>query len=188
MKNKSIAFLLALVLAAPVCFGQPAKTAKEKKSETILVRVPGAEVITKDSVNPETQLSSTFAVAAMKSASTLRDWQSHLSYTIKNGYPPSGLWIAADRDRAAEALSLAGISASTEADREVLQQLTAEFETMDAWTAGGLDAYKNLRAASYYMSPAALQNDETFQHSAQCTRTLLTVLAKREVTEQPLCR
>jgi hypothetical protein len=188
MKMRSTGYLLAMVVAAQLCFGQAFKGTTEKRSETVLVRIPGAEVVSEDSDNAGTHLSHTFVLAATKSASALREWQSHLSYTIKNGYPPSGLWIAADRDRAAEELRLAELAASTDADREVVQQLSAEFETMDNWTAGGLDAYKNLRAASYYMSPAALQNDETFQHSARCTQAIQTVLAKRQVTEQPLCR
>lgn len=188
MKVRSIGYLLALAVASQVCLGQTTTRSNEKASRMVLVRVLGAEVASQGFGSPETHLSERFVVSALRSASTLRDWQNHLSITIQNGYPPSDYWIGSDRDRAADALRLASLAASTEADREVLQQLSAQYATMEAWSTECLDAYKNLRMARYYMSSAALQNDETFQHSAQCTQTLLAVLSKGEVTEQPMCR
>ncbi len=185
MRIRSIGFWLALLVAAQMCFGQATKRKKESTSEVVLVRVPGSEVTNEDSAQ---LLSNTFVVAALRSASTLRDWQDHLSTTIRNGYPPSNHWIGLDRNRAADALRLASLVASTDADKEVVEQLTSEFRTMEAWSTECLDGYKNLRLARYYMSPEALENDQQFQQSAQCTQTLLTVLSKGEVTEQPLCR
>lgn len=185
MKIRSVGYLFVLVVVAQMCFGQASKKTKENTSEVVLVRVPGSEVTNEDSAQ---LLSNGFVVAALRSASTLRDWQDHLSITIRNGYPPSDYWIGLDRNRAADALRLASLAASTDADKEVVEQLTSEFGTIEAWSTECLDGYKNLRLAKYYMSSAALENDEQFQQSAQCTQTLLTVLSKGEVTEQPLCR
>ena len=188
MKIKTIGCLLALIVASQVCFGETTRSHNEKSAETVLIRVPGGDAVFEGPVARETHLSNAFVVAALRSASTLREWQTHLSITIQRGYPPSEYWIGADRDRAADALRLARLAASSDADKQVVDQLTTEFGTMDDWSNECMEGYKNLRMAKYYMSPAGLQNDETFQQSAQCTQTLLTVLAQGEVTEQPLCR
>lgn len=191
MKIRSVTYVLAVLVGAQMCLGQTTTKSKEKRpertSDIAVVRVPAvSEPQTQSS--PATQLSSSFVVPALKSTAALRAWQNHLSTTISNGYPPSESWISMDRDRAVEALSVAATAVSTEADKAMLQQLAAEFETMDAWSTGIMEAYKNLRLAAYYMSPSALQNDDTFQHSAQCTQVLMTELTRGELAEQPLCR
>ena len=134
-------------------------------------------------------LSRDFATSALTAAAQIMDWEMHLAYTLKNGYPLSEYWIAADRDQAADALELAVSAAKRKADRAALMQLANLFGIVQSWSDARLEDKRNLRLANYYyMSASALDNDELFQNAVSCTSSLIAMLASAKLTEETTCR
>jgi hypothetical protein len=133
-------------------------------------------------------LSRDFAGSALTAAAQIRDWEMHLAYTIRNGYPLSEYWIVSDRDRAADALQLAVSAAKREADRAALMQLANLFGSVQSWSDARVEDKRNLRLANYYMSASALENDELFQQTISCTSYLISMLASGRLAEDTNCR
>src|SRR5271165_685684 len=108
-------------------------------------------------------MSPTFSAAALHALSTLRSMRTDLAYTLDNGYPLEKLWLADDRNRAADALDLAALAAFTEADHATMRELLEYFGALQRWSDGLLVANREMRLAQHYMTPGALQNDGQYQ-------------------------
>ncbi len=104
-----------------------------------------------------------FSAAALQALSTLRSMRTDLAYTINNGYPLEKLWLAGDRSRAADALDLAALAASTEADHATMRELLEYFDALQRWSDELLVANREMRLAQHYMTLGALQNDQQYQ-------------------------
>ncbi len=192
MSSKSCtAFLVffSLLSLAEIASAQ-ARSDSLNSEGTIVVNVWAAATPAPASSGPaaEPLLSRDFAAAGLKTTAVLKEWQRRLAYTIQNGYPLSEFWIAFDRDRAADALQLVALAASSDADRTALQQLLAQFENLRQWSDGLIEANRNLRLAPYYMSPAALTTDPMFQKTAECARFLAPMLASGRLAEDRSCQ
>ena len=134
------------------------------------------------------RLSRDLASSGLEAMSVLRQWQGHLTYSIRNGYPLSEAWVTMDRERADLALQQAALRASTDADRIALRMLVNQFENLKQWSDGLLETNRNMRLASYYMSPAGLDNDVLFQKTAACGNFLGTMLSSGRLADHPACR
>ncbi len=99
-----------------------------------------------------------------------------LAYTINNGYPLEKLWLGSDRERAADALDLAALAASTEADHATLRELLQYFAALQRWSDELLVEDREMRLAQHYMSPGALQNDEQYQALLENEESLSALL------------
>ena len=99
-----------------------------------------------------------------------------LAYTINNGYPLEKLWLAGDRNRAADALDLAALAASTEADHATLRELLEYFAALQRWSDELLVANREMRLAQHYMTLGALQNDEQYQALLEDEESLSALL------------
>lgn len=195
MKGKFVNSIgvLALLMASGMAIAQTGGTS----DSTVSVSSEGRIVVdvfasadvpaTKPSVD-SARLSQDFKVPAMKAASALSTWQRHLEYTIKNGYPPSEIWMVKDHDQSAEALNIAAATASNDAERLAVQQLASVHEYLRRWSQDFLQAYNQMRMAQYYMSPAALAKDVDFQRAAACTESLSGVLQSGQLSDGPVCR
>ncbi len=133
-------------------------------------------------------LSRDFAASAMRAAAEIRDWQLHLAYTLQSGLPLSESGIASDRDRAADALQLAALTAEGEADRAALMQLVNLFGDAQSWTDARVEDNRNLRLGNYSVSASALDDDESFQNNVSCANSLTSMLASRRFSEETTCR
>jgi hypothetical protein len=136
----------------------------------------------------KTALSQDFAISALTAIAQVRDWEMHLAYTLKNGYPLSEYWVISDRDHALDALQFAVSAAKREADRAALVQLVQLFGNVQSWSDARLEDKRNLRLANYYMSALALDNDELFQQTISCTNFLISMLASGRLAEETICR
>ena len=136
----------------------------------------------------KTDLSRNFAALGLTAAGQMRNWQLHVAYTFKSGYPLSEFWIASDRDRSEDALRLAGLAANGEADRAALVQLVNLFGNIRGWIDARIEDKRNLRLANYYMSASAMDNDELFQRNLSCTTSLMSMLASGRLAEETTCR
>lgn len=103
-----------------------------------------------------------FSAAALQALSTLRSMRTDLDYTINNGYPLEKLWLGSDRERAADALDLAALAASTEADHATMRELLEYFDALQRWSDELLVANREMRLAQRYMTLGALQNDQQY--------------------------
>ena len=133
------------------------------------------------------RLSRGLASSGLEAMNVLRQWQGHLTYSIRNGYPLSDAWVTMDRERADYALQQAALTSSTDADRIALRMLVNQFESLKQWSDGLLEANRNMRLAAYYMSPAGLDNDALFQKTAACGNFLGPMLASGFLSDHSAC-
>ena len=136
----------------------------------------------------EEQLSRRFAAAGLRATTLLREWQRHIAYNIRIGLPLCESCIAADRDQAAEALRLATLLASRDADRAALQELLNLFENFQRWNDALVEDLREWDLGRYYMSPTALNDDTLFQKSAECAEFLAPMLASGRLAENRSCQ
>ena len=157
-----------------------------------LLFVPFSLAQQQDSATPEradgASLSRNFAAPGLRASELLRDWQQHIAFTFQNGYPLSEVSIFFDRDRAADALGLAALAASNDADRAALQQLRNLFTSLEQWSDGLVEDKRNLRLARYYMSPTALKDDPVFQRNTECATSIAVMLSSKQLVEIPSCQ
>jgi len=117
-----------------------------------------------------------FSAAALHALSTLRSMRTDLAYTINNGYPLERLWLGSDRDRAADAVDLAALAASTEADHATMRELLQYFDALQRWSDELLAANREMRLAQHYMTLGSLQNDEQYQALLEDEESLSSLL------------
>lgn len=189
MLGKKMALLVfsTVLLVAANTFAQTADSETSNDREwTLTVEAWASEP--HSSQPGETALSRSFVAPALKAAARIRNWQSHLGYTLQNGYPLSDSWIASDRDQAADALRLAAVATTSDNDRTALQQLLGLFMNVQKWSDARTDDERNLRLATYYSSRSALDNDESFQNNIDCTNSLIAMLTSGRLDEGTSCR
>ena len=136
----------------------------------------------------EQQLSQDFAAAALRATALLREWQRHIASTIRFGLPLCESCIAEDRDQAAEALRLATLLASKDADRTALQELLDLFENFQQWSDALVEGNRNGELGRYYMSPTGLNDDPVLQKTARCAQFLAPMLASGRLAEDASCQ
>lgn len=186
LRKKTLLVFGSVLLLAEITLARPAATGTSNNEEwTFAVGALGSELQASQTV--DTTLSRGFVAYALNAAAQIRNWQSHLAYTLQNGYPLSDSWIASDRDQAADALRLAAVAAASDTDRTALQQLLTLFGNVRSWSDARVDDERNLRLATYYVSRSALDNDESFQKNIDCTNSLTAMLASGRLEEEIPC-
>jgi hypothetical protein len=130
------------------------------------------------------RLSPGFALAALNAASRLQFTERRIAHSIKTGYLLGEFWIQTDFDAIEDSLGPAALSATTEADRQTLQQLQTQTQRLRLWSDWVIEQKKQMRLADYYTSSAPLDNDERFQGTVACTNFLLSMLASGRLQEE----
>jgi hypothetical protein len=110
-----------------------------------------------------------------------------IANAIKMSFPLGEYWIQSDLDAIDESLRLAAGSTRNDADLHALRQLEEQSDRLRTWTDWLVDQNRQLRLANYYVTPAALDNDERFQNVVSCTRSLMSMLASGKVAESNPC-
>jgi hypothetical protein len=178
--------LIPLLSLAETAAGQRGPTRSDpidNSEENIVVNV-WAEADT----SAEDQLSQGFAAAGLRATTLLREWQRRIAYNIRIGLPLCESCIAVDRDQAADALRLATLIASKDADHTALEELLNLFEDLQQWSDALVEDNRNMELGRYYMSPTALNDDPLFQKSAECARFLAPMLASGQLAEDSSCQ
>jgi hypothetical protein len=132
-------------------------------------------------------LSREFMRAGIEEIATMREWASTLAYAIENGYHIADEWAANYREQAAHDLRLASAAASTEADRNALQLLTHEFETVRDWSNKLVQERKSMDTAKYALSENALRDDPMSQKIVTCGHFLATMFGSASFQDDPSC-
>jgi len=136
---------------------------------------------------PETGLSRDFMKAGIEAFALMREWASPLAYAIQNGYPITEEWVAGYRESAAHGVRMASVAASTNDDRNALQLLTNEFESVREWSNKLVEARKSLNTAKYSMSESALRDDPLSQKIVSCGHFLASMLGSGSYQDNPSC-
>jgi hypothetical protein len=137
---------------------------------------------------PATQLSREFAKAAIEEISLMREWASTLANAIQNGYPVTDNWVTNYRAQAQGGLAIASSAVSTDGDRNGLELLRKEFESVREWSNKLLEARKSMNAAKYALSPSELHNDPLSQKIVSCGHFLGQMMASGNFQDDPSCR
>jgi len=175
--------LLSLAETAPAQAGQTRSNPVDNSEGKIAVTVWAAA-----DTPAEQRMSQDFAAAGLRAATLLREWHGRIASTIRFHLPLCESCIAADRDQAAEALRLAALLASNDADRAALQQLLDLFEKFQLWSDALLEDNRTGELGRYYMSPTGLNDDPIFQKTAECARFLAPMLASGRLAEDRSCQ
>lgn len=150
---------------------------------------PTAEVQEEPAHSPivDSGLSRTFMLAGIEEIATMREWANTLAYAIENGYPITDHWATQSREQAAHDLALAAAAASNESDRNALQLLTNQFETVREWSNKLLQERKTMDTAKYAISDNALREDRTSQKIIACGHFLATMIGSGSFKDDPSC-
>ena len=133
-------------------------------------------------------LSKGFVVASLRAMSAMRDWQGHLAYMIRNGYPLAEQWLEEDSNRAADTLVLAAQAASTRGDRSAIIELNNQYRNMQQWNDYIVNSKRNMQLANLYLTPNGLDGDPLFQKMVSCANFLTPMLASGRMSESTSCQ
>ena len=163
------------------------------QGDEITLTLPGTETIapaaTSEPVQAANQagLTQNFMIAGIETIAAMREWASTMANAIQHGYEVTDSWVADYRAKAANSLRQTGASASTDADRDALQLLTNEFQSVDSWSNELVEAKKNMDTAKYATSSDALRNEPLSQKIINCGHFLGTMLGSAEFKDDPSC-
>jgi len=164
------------------------------QGDEITLTLPGtdetiAPVATHKPVQPANQagLTQNFMIAGIETIAAMREWASTIANAMQHGYEVTDSWVADYRTKAANSLRQTGASASTDADRNALQLLTNEFQSVDSWSNELVEAKKNMDTAKYATSSDALRNEPLSQKIINCGHFLGTMLGSAEFKDDPSC-
>ena len=181
---KALILLGLLVVMAGGAFAQ-----SDNDNETVVVNVETTSPSSVDSAaTGGAALSKGFVLASLRAMSAMRDWQGHLAYMIRNGYPLAEQWIAEDSNRASDLLVLAAQAASTRADRAALSELNNQYRNIQQWSDYIVQAKRKLELANLYVTPNGLDGDALFQKTVRCANSLTPMLASGRLSESVSCQ
>src|SRR5579863_6580255 len=106
--------------------------------------------------NPE-GLSRNFASAAIAEVAEMREWRGAIGTMITYGLVVSGTWAQEYRERVDEGHGQSTLAASTDADRNALQLLKNESDSLAGW-ANDVSAARKVLNGETTVDPNALQN------------------------------
>src|SRR5271165_3173488 len=107
--------------------------------------------------------------------------------SIRRGFPLGEFWIQNDLAEVDDALKLAALSVSNDADQQALQELEKQSTRLRTWSDWLIDQNQHLALTEYYISSSTLDNDEQFQNSVACTKFLVSMLSSRTLGEDNSC-
>jgi hypothetical protein len=135
----------------------------------------------------DSTLSRPFMRAGIEEMALLREWGSTLGNAIQNGYPVNQAWVNNYQQKAAQGLQLASVAASTNGDRNAQTLLANEFNGVQAWSDGLVQAAQNMQTAQYSMSPDSLRQDPQTQKLIACWHFLGSMVAGGTFQDDDSC-
>jgi hypothetical protein len=183
-----IAIIIALMFLASLgarAQSQPQSNASPS-GDAIAANSAAADSAAADANGPA--LSKGFVVASLRAMSAMRDWQGHLAYMIRNGYPLAEQWLSEDSNRAADTLLLAAQAASTRGDRSAIIELNNQYRNLQQWSDYIVNSKRNMQLANLYLTPNGLDGDPLFQKMVSCANFLTPMLASGRMSESTSCQ
>jgi len=131
-------------------------------------------------------LSTGFARAAIAEVAEMREWRGVIGTMVTYGLAVSGTWDQDYRERQVDGLRQTTLAASTDADRNALQLLKNESDSLTGWASDALAARQELNGAKT-VDPNALQNDPVLTKITSCSRFLNTMLISGTFSDDESC-
>jgi hypothetical protein len=183
-----VAILLTVLLLSAGAMAQ-SNAPDQESDDAVAVNVVTASPSSVESATAsEPALSKGFVLASLRAMGAMRDWQGHLAYMIRNGYPLAEQWLAEDSNRAADLVALAGQAASTRADRTAITELNNQYRNLQQWSDYIVESKRKLQLANLYMTPNGLEGDALFQKTVRCASFLTPMLASGRLSESSSCQ
>jgi hypothetical protein len=132
-------------------------------------------------------LSTPFMTASVQTLAVIKDWTNTLTYAAQRGVPGDGSRVVVFHDRAAQALHLAQVAATSDSDQDALRLLTNHFQTVSAWSDKLIGERKKMDTAKYSVSEDALKKDETYQKIVGCNKFLSRMLPNGAFHDDSSC-
>jgi hypothetical protein len=156
----------------------------------MLLTVPGtaassaAAPVVDSSAPPATSpFSKDFMKAGIEAMAAIREWRSVLSNGVANGYPIASLGLQNYRAQATQAVRLASVAASTNADRSAAQLVSNELENMRKLSDKILAKAQSLT----YIDPTAVTSDPLDQQILTCARSLAAMATANQFIDDGAC-
>jgi len=160
------------------------------KGDQIILSFPGADVASSGhdaGTSNREGLSADFMRNAVQTLAIVKDWTNTLTYAVQRGVPGDGSRLVVFHDRAAEALRLTRVAATSDGDQDALQLLTNHINTVGAWSDKLVSERRNLDTGKYSISQDALKNDGTYQKISACTKFLNSMLPSGQFHDDYSC-
>ena len=135
---------------------------------------------------PVDGLSRSFASAAIAEVAEMREWRGAVGAMITYGLAASKSSAQDYHERVAEGLRQTTLAASTDADRNALQLLKNESDSLTGWADDVLAARQALNGAKT-VDPNALQNDPVLAKITSCSRFLNAMLVSATFSDDGSC-
>ncbi len=155
----------------------------------MLLTIPGTATSSAapvaDSSAPSAALpfSKDFMQAGIEAMAAIREWRSVLSNGVANGYPIASLGLPNYRAQATQAVRLAAVAASTNADHSAAQLVSNELENMRALSDKILAKAQSLT----YIDPTAVTSDPLDQKIITCARSLAAMATANQFIDDGSC-
>ncbi len=118
---------------------------------------------------PSTAMSGDFMSVAIRELGILKEWRSYMAYGITKGVPGDGSRMVIKQNQATEALRLAQVAASTDADHSAYRLLRTNFDNVNQWYNTLVEGRKKMNTANYSMSEDPLKTDSQYQKIVTCS-------------------
>jgi hypothetical protein len=136
----------------------------------------------------DSAMTTDFMEAGVQFVSAIREWTNLLTYAAKRGSPGDGSRVVVLQDRAAEALRLSKVRASSNSDENALQLLTNHFNNVRTWSDKLVGERRSMDSGKYSLSPDLLERDELYQKMLACTTFLGNMLPSGQFSDENSCR
>ena len=132
-------------------------------------------------------LSREFVVSGIETIAKMREWATTLAYAIQHGYGVTENWVADYQEQAGHSLNLTTAAVSTDSDRQALQLLTNEYNSVRRWSTELVRAKATMDTAKYTLSPNALRDEPLSQKIMACGRFLGAMLGSAQFKDDASC-
>jgi hypothetical protein len=161
-----------------------------EENRIILTLAPSDALERRDSAG-KSGFSPAFMRASIEAMASMREWGGMLQVIVENGYPVgkamAGNTIRAYQGRAADSVALASAAASTDDDHRGLELLRNEFNSVQAWAEGFVDARNSMRAVDLTTSEHPLNNDPDAQKIISCGQFLAQMFGAGAFQDDVAC-
>jgi len=150
----------------------------------IILTFPGSTTDAPAPVASATGFSKDFVAAGMEAMAQMREWHAALKNAIDRSYPLAEDWLTAHRAQAQQALRLASLASSTDADKNAYPFLSSEFNNMRQLS----DKYLQMSQSRTYIAPGSFDSDPLDQKLRSCWRSLAAMATANQFIDDGSCQ
>ena len=128
-----------------------------------------------------------FMKAALQTLAATKQWTDALAYAAQNGVPGNGSRLVSFHDRAMEALGIAKVDASSNADQDAFQLLNNQVNFVQSWNDTLIAQRRSMNTGQYSMTPNSMANDPAYQKIIACTKFLGVMISNGQFQDDGSC-